>query len=1205
MPESSRQESGPSLEQILWRAMDRFREEPGLLDAEEFAEHIAHAFDAEVPEEAFCDHFFAEVDGLHRPPKSLAEVVVRAAKQRLHVYEFDLSHLEYVIVEDKDKLVVVSDFGQFQLRKDDVLGRALEAAVVKAPERGAGQPRGYFVRASGEVVGVDVNKVARTLERQMLRQVSLPAVEAPSRRLAAFKPVRKVLAEEREEQALRQDPRMSQPPGPQPSPPPRVSPPESHETALFLVMPDGSVARAAIGSASKWEQMLGRYAQTAARHVAVQTANAIAIVAGGREERPGERAESRSQALVAVRSDGAPVRALAGDELARALGGGARVVPAVSAGDRFWIQPEKAFHPDLPLPEKTVVAQPLQLGEITGDPWADWALLAGGARRRRAASAGAIEPEPSPIPPALGERLRRIRAQPLQLAGAPVVAFRAPDGSVVLNRDAGAIRLASVSRPDGASAADRRVALRERTELLPRAGAVPFAALEALRIALERTAAAGGYRLPLTSFASTNDAIETGRAMQLDARDERRRSVRLAGPTTLAGWTGQLLLSMPFPNRGELHVGEDLSEALQAWLAAPVLPMPFPSISLQLPDVPAAAGPTATAAGGPDWGGLHEQAAQSAKQALLTLDLTATPPLAPGDPSISGLPVLLQQAVAQSGGWTPGPGAPLPLAVRDFALTAPYVPSAETSPPRMPPAVQPRPLSPGEEEIVVPLPLWAQMGRGAVGETDRIMASPIAPRGYRPPLGTYRLVVPGGGPLDLTGGAPAHAEDVVAISGPTALRVGRSLTGGVAATTPSGRHFLGRVLLDEAGSNDAVRRRIRVSEPIRSPGLSEVLPREEPGTTAGDQPAMALRRASPGASGDLVAGTGLAATPLPRIAEPPKSNLPAPTAGRRAPPDELRAASSGAAELESGAQPTAAGPWPRIDERRGPPDLARPVSWRSAVTGLEPGMWSGHRQGNTASYRRWTYAWSYRDEPQVVGGVPLSGLSHPRYPQLPAALRFRYAGAPLWWAAPKTDASIDPEQDTSRGARAMRAGLQAANSAAAIWRSILVAGAAQEDATGGMDTGREASADAMSSVARSLDVLPAPPASAVPAATPASAAPAYIAMSNSGAAGAVSSATASVKARAQARAQSVEMSIVAAIPPAPPPLESMSSVARGVEAPRARGTGQAQNAAHGHHKEADDAVSHSKIEGSVDAIAQRIYHRIRRRIESDRERFGG
>ena len=255
MPERSTLQSGPSLEQILWRAMDRFWEEPALLDAEEFAEHIARAFDAEVPEEAFCGHFFAEADGLHRPPESLAEAVVRAAKRRLHVYEFDLSHLEYVIVEDKDEIVVVSDFGQFQLRNDDVLGRALEAAVVKSPERGGGQPRGYFVRASGEVVGVDVNKVARTLERHMVRQVSMPAVEAPGRRLAPFNPVRKVLTEEREERALRQDPRMSRPLAPMPVPPPGASGPEPRETALFAVMPDGSVAR--IGSASKWQQMLG------------------------------------------------------------------------------------------------------------------------------------------------------------------------------------------------------------------------------------------------------------------------------------------------------------------------------------------------------------------------------------------------------------------------------------------------------------------------------------------------------------------------------------------------------------------------------------------------------------------------------------------------------------------------------------------------------------------------------------------------------------------------------------------------------------------------------------------------------------------------------------------------------------------------------------------------------------------------------------
>jgi hypothetical protein len=90
----------------------------------------------------------------------------------------------------------------------------------------------------------------------------------------------------------------------------------------------------------------------------------------------------------------------------------------------------------------------------------------------------------------------------------------------------------------------------------------------------------------------------------------------------------------------------------------------------------------------------------------------------------------------------------------------------------------------------------------------------------------------------------------------------------------------------------------------------------------------------------------------------------------------------------------------------------------------------------------------------------------------------------------------------------------------------------------------------------------------------------------------------------RAKADSIEMSIVAAIPPAPPPLESSGSGMTGGGAPHARSKGHGHGG-HQEHKEASDAVSHSKIEGSVDAIAQRIYHRIRRRIQSDRERFGG
>jgi hypothetical protein len=269
------------------------------------------------------------------------------------------------------------------------------------------------------------------------------------------------------------------------------------------------------------------------------------------------------------------------------------------------------------------------------------------------------------------------------------------------------------------------------------------------------------------------------------------------------------------------------------------------------------------------------------------------------------------------------------------------------------------------------------------------------------------------------------------------------------------------------------------------------------------------------------------------------------------------------------------------------------------ITGLEPGMWSGHRPTTTDRYRRWTYASWYKDEPQDVGGVPLSGMSRRTHPQLPVALRFRYVGAPLWWSHPAPVAR-QADDRAVQATRAMQAGLRAANSAAAIWRSILVAAAPADDATGGMDAGREDSAEKMSSVARSFEALSAPLVSATPPPAASASAPAYIAMSSAGAAGAVSSSAA-----ARARAQAVEMSIVAAIPPAPPPLETMSTATRGAEAPHARGRGHAHDAAHGHHKEADDAISHSKIEGSVDAIAQRIYHRIRRRIESDRERFGG
>ena len=439
------------------------------------------------------------------------------------------------------------------------------------------------------------------------------------------------------------------------------------------------------------------------------------------------------------------------------------------------------------------------------------------------------------------------------------------------------------------------------------------------------------------------------------------------------------------------------------------------------------------------------------------------------------------------------------------------------------------------------------MGRGAISETDRIMAAPLAARGYAPPLGVYRLVVPGAGPFDLSAGAAPETE-AIELSGPTGLRLAPRPSGTVSATTLGGAHFLGPVPLDPGGSPARGRSRIRIGAPVQGIDLS-----------------------------GLVSNL-----PAPGAAEPaPPTSRPS---GPRPPQRAAANATRGLASKPSVAPAPGAGP-AVSPARTVVTDAARPsgtVFTRSVVTGLPPG----------------TYSWRHRDEAQAVGGVVLSGLSRPAHSQLPIALRFRYVGAPLWWSTGPRQASF--ESDTAVPSGAMVLGLQAANSAASIWRSILVASAGHDDVTGGMDSGRDSSADAMSSVIRKLDAPPAPVLVASPEQIGSASAPAYIAMSGSGRAGPISGAAA-----ARARAQAVEMSIVAAIPPAPPPLESMSSAARGAEAPHARGRGSGDHVAQGQARDVDDVVSHSKIEGSVDAIAQRIYHRIRRRIQSDRERFGG
>jgi hypothetical protein len=121
----------------------------------------------------------------------------------------------------------------------------------------------------------------------------------------------------------------------------------------------------------------------------------------------------------------------------------------------------------------------------------------------------------------------------------------------------------------------------------------------------------------------------------------------------------------------------------------------------------------------------------------------------------------------------------------------------------------------------------------------------------------------------------------------------------------------------------------------------------------------------------------------------------------------------------------------------------------------------------------------------------------------------------------------------------------------------------------------------------------------------------YIAVDKAGRAGMLSP-----KDQVLKQINQLEMSIVAAVPPQPPSLEANGLATAHTKKHRHRGGGApapaAAPAAEAAAPEAEGSpdggaqpMPTSRIEGSVDAIAQRIYHRIRRRIASDRERFGG
>ncbi|MFL5309893.1 MAG: hypothetical protein ACJ79H_05500, partial [Myxococcales bacterium] len=770
MSENATELAGPSLEDILWRAMDRFAEAPAVLDAEEFAAHIAGAFAGELPEETFVARFIEGNPELARKA-DMAEAIVRSTSSRLHVYQFDLAHLDYVVIEEEQQVVVVSDFGQFALANDRPAQQAIAAAVVRdrsgveqrAVARSSSEPRAYLVRQDGDLVVLDVQKLAAAIARLPVRQVSAPSVESPPLRLRPFEARRRRMAPRSEARALRENDRRMSLPVPPAAPRGAMegganvdARPSTAAPAVFVLLPDGSLARPEMGSAARWRRMVSDWTLRAgllaasgtpasvsgAQRFTVEAGKVTAVFSGGEPRlgpgRLGETAAARADGVVAARADFAPVRVLADDELAQAVVAGAAKIVAgwtapvsTPAGtmDRYWMQPETVFLPsaddrelvartdpsaglDAPVEPRMVASgQALQLGQITGDPWADWALQVAG-------TGGAA--------PLAASALRRRAPSEIRVHGEPVVAFRAPDGTVLMNGEGGPVRLAAIDRsrvgesavgavsggvapPETSDASSRR-----GTRLAPRAGALPAPALATLRLALERTARAGGYKLPVAELLAAPDAVEVGRALPIPADDSRHGAASLAAAAFLRGGPGgkvaRLVLSMPFPNPGEIHVGTDLSDALGAYLSAMVVPSAHvraasataPRRGILRP------GPVAEAAVSRT-GELHALAVVHARRAQAELATAAAFPAAME--ILPAFPPLLRRAVLTSGEFSPRPGAPVPAPIRHLALGAPFSPpELAVAGPEETKAT--RPLGPGEDEIVIPMPLWTQMGRG-------------------------------------------------------------------------------------------------------------------------------------------------------------------------------------------------------------------------------------------------------------------------------------------------------------------------------------------------------------------------------------------------------------------------------------------------------------------------------------------------------------
>lgn len=245
------------------------------------------------------------------------------------------------------------------------------------------------------------------------------------------------------------------------------------------------------------------------------------------------------------------------------------------------------------------------------------------------------------------------------------------------------------------------------------------------------------------------------------------------------------------------------------------------------------------------------------------------------------------------------------------------------------------------------------------------------------------------------------------------------------------------------------------------------------------------------------------------------------------------------------------------------------------------------------------------------------------------ALRFTYPSEPRWWGAKERDLAATEQGGVrgalggeSSGARALLTKRLDAPGASATTHGSLVHGAGSDSGSGSAEAVATAGFGQMSSPAaygaRGARVNgPASTGGHLPAAARAPSAGdyahvgrtsptgemaphegemAYVAVAPTGEARVVGAKAAAQLVSKKKSGMAVDMTVVAGIAPQAPSVEEMALA--GHERPHAKGKKEGSGGATGK----TDALS---LQGTVDSLAQRIYHRLKRRLQSDRERFGG